>query len=241
MRLMTFGMIVLLASPSMAARTINIALPSGAKDISFSNPSTVTVTYDITCYANDGVAKLSLTSQTLDASKSATHAPGFADSGLCASGASPAHQYPDLNGKKVYMCTASTNTYANAQNACGAGQKFCYPLPQYVGCSTYMGGYAAWIKQEAGLEKTADYGCTWNPTVGSDYFYGSGCTYSVRKIATPAHRVEGLVISATGSETMGAACCEDVQAGGLCKVTITNATPAAGALSSPSFKGGAPF
>lgn len=231
---------LLTGSTAFAARTINITMPAGSKELLLSNPSSSTVAYSISCYNKLGVATLTATGQSLSADNTASHDTGYTDTGLCASAANPSSSYTDKNGKKVYYCSGA-NTYSNAGNLCGSGQKFCMPTVQTPACSQYI-GQPVWVKSEAGTEKSNDGPCTWLPiTLGTDFYYGGSCgNFYYRKVGAGFESLSGLSSSGTGSEALGATCCEDTSSGGICKVTITS-TGTNIFLSSPAFKGGAPF
>lgn len=223
---------------AQAARTINITMAPGAKEISLSNPSSAAVNYTVTCFNKEGVATLAATTSTLAMNKSETHETGSADAGTCTAGAASLQTYTDKNGKKVYQC-AGSNAYANAADACGAGQKFCYPPAQYPGCSLFVSNNV-WIKADGSMEASVDYGCTYSAVAAGYYPYGgASCSDYVRKVGAGSEALFSVGVTNTGSTPRGAFCCEDVSAGGICKVTIN--TTGNVFLSSPSFKGGAPF
>ena len=225
-------------SAAQADRTIAIAMPSNAIKLELTNPSTVTVNYGVKCFSATGTEIINLTSQTLAPNASNKHTAGLVDQGTCAAGYTSAQVGTDRFGKKVYSCTGSGVSYASAGNVCGIGQTFCFPYGS-SGCGFSFFGQNVWLKNEGTIEKLS--GCSYVSVPGGDYIFGSAScsSFSMRRSSAEPNTHWGLEHDTTATNR-GAVCCEDSTAAGLCKVTITSASPNA-TLASPQFKGGAPF
>ncbi len=225
---------VLVASIStQAARTVNVVLTDSK--FSLSNPSSVSVSYSVACYTQAGAANVTLSNQTLAANQSTD----VLVVDKCAGGTAPVDQYTLADSKKAFLCSGS-NSYTNAVNSCGAGQKLCNIDQSSFYFCTGSGSY--WLAPtSSSFEYTTDYWSTTNvatsssqaPLLNFSLSYDNKCrtnsssVYSIEKCAPTAY-----------ATTAGAVCCPATIS--LCKVTI-NSTDANAYLASPQFKGGAPF
>lgn len=226
------------------AREVTIALQDSQSTIILTNPSTVTVTYDIACYKSDGsaISSTSATNQSLAPNARATHTSNIPDSGKCSGGTPPQASSTDSSGKSFYLCTGS-NDYANASNACGSGNAFCFPD---ITTTSYVSGCSAnsfWLYNDGNAQING--GCAGYAAVtgGNQIVIGPSCTYynNARK-SSSAGACSGFFYAGqvATSTTAGAVCCSSPTPGSVCKITITNTSKDA-YLSSPSFLGGAAF
>ena len=241
LRRVLFIVVAVLSTGNSEAREVPIHLKSDQTALVLSNPSSMTVNYNITCYKADGSGTvLALTNQNLAVNSRVSHSVTIADSGTCASGATPASSGSDINGKAYYMCTGS-NTYANANNACGTGNSFCFPETSYgvSGCS----GTGFWLKND-GSAQYAPNSCSafGSFTAGKQAVFDAPSAIGrARKSASvSACSLFYNVDEQTTSSTFGSACCASPVSGSLCKITI-NTTNVNAHLASDSFMGGAPF
>lgn len=241
MKLLIIPFIVtILSSVAFADRTVSIALKSGTSEIELANPSAVSVSYSVQCFQANGTTITPVTG-SLNAGASTKVPAGIPDLGACAAGYTSTLLYTDKFGKKVYSCTGTGVNYASASGICGSGRRFCFPALPNTGCGWYFSGPDAWIKNERSPEYY-NYGtCTWTALTGSDVIYSTASCggYSMKESAESMSH-NNLYFDTNASASRGAICCEDPVAAGLCKVTVVGSV-ANGYLSSPQFKGGAPF
>ena len=224
-----------------AARTVKIALGAKQTELVLSNPSSMAVNYDITCYSQDGSQQIiNLTSQSVAPNAKDKHTVEIADSGKCSGGVSPYSSFTDANGAAYYFCNNTTATYANANNVCGTGNTFCFPK---LNCGHYGDCTANtfWLKNDGTVQFKA--ACSSFTSVTSGFqvvikgnVFSNQAKNSQSTSCAFYYRVEEKAVG----ETHGAVCCADPVPGSLCKVTINSTDPNA-YLSSPSFKGGSAF
>jgi len=237
----TLYVVAFLSAFSATAREVSIALDATQTSLILANPSTVTVTYNITCHKSDGSGTtLNLTGQTLAPNVRATHNAGVPDSELCSGGASPVYTTTDANSKKFYFCTGSNN-YAAANSACGTGNKFCFP--DVSTAIFYCSGNSFWIKNEGDIQYQPTCGSYGAPPGGEQVIVGNNSNWGYAKksssVAGCAYFYNaGSLDAASGSA--GAVCCSSPEPGSVCKITISGSNTNA-FLSSPSFMGGAAF
>lgn len=241
------GCLLLVASIAEAARTIRIV--SRKEGIQLTNPSTVSVNYDVTCYKADGSVTSASAGQTLSPNASVNHGTGktLSDftplSNACTSNGPTS--FGLTGGMSAVGCNTS-NTYADAALACSDGLEVCNYVPHnYINCgavSTSM----YWVRPPVtGTVTFSNSACSWANTtfdsttdglvmgeycssVGNSYCsINGGSNYSSYCGAQPK------------TATIGTLCCPKT-ASSYCKVTI-NTADANAFLASPHFKGGAPF
>jgi hypothetical protein len=221
-----------------SAREVSITLDGAQTTLVLSNPSTVTVNYDISCHKADGSGTIiALTGQTLAPNTQVKHTAAVADTNKCASNANPEFTYSDANGKNYYFCNGS-NTYANAGNACGTGNSFCFPdlntMVMACTCSTF------WIKNDGNAQIQPMCGSFGAVTGGNQIMIGTYSGGNARKSSSVNCAYMYYANEVATSSTGGAICCSSPLSGSVCKVTINTASTSA-FLASPSFMGGAAF
>lgn len=231
-------LVALFSLSAQAARDVSISLDGSQSTLVLTNTSTVSVNYDITCHRADaGGTVLVLAGQTLAPNASVKHTASLPDSGLCAASAAPQSTFTDINGKPYYLC-GGANTYANAGNACGTGNSFCFPdVSGYVGacsCSSF------WLKNDGAVQFQPSCGSYGAVTGGFQVAVGSSGSGNVKKNSVVSCAWFGFATEVAVASTAGAVCCSSPIPGSLCKVTINTTNPSA-FLSSPSFMGGAAF
>ncbi len=219
------------------AREVTITLAADQSQLILSNPSTVTVNYNISCHKPDGSGTIiNLTNQNLAPNAQVKHTSSIPDSALCSGGASPDSTATDMNGKPFYFCNGS-NSYANAANACGTGNSFCFPdisSTQWPGCSSF------WIKNDGAVQHQPSCGSYAAVTGGNQVIVGGGSGYARKSPSAGVCAYFFAAQEAPVATTAGAVCCSTPQSGSVCKVTINTVNTNA-YLSSPSFMGGAAF
>lgn len=231
----------ILSAFSVNAREVSIALETTQTSLILVNPSTVTVTYNIICHKSDGSGTtVNLTGQTLAPNVRTTHSVSTPDSELCNSGAAPAYTTVDASSKKIYYCSGS-NTYANANNACGAGNSFCFPNVSTVVSSGT--GTNFWIKNEGDIQYQPMCGSYGAPSAGEQVIVGNGSYFGIVKKSSAVTAPCSYFANANtqpDSNVAGSVCCSSPEPGSVCKITISGSNTNA-FLSSPSFLGGAAF
>lgn len=239
---MTLFLSILLFFVSQSfAREVKISIPSTQTTLEISNPSAITVNYDITCFKSDGSGNIiSQTGETLAPNAKKSYTAAIADSGKCSGGATPAQSATDINGEAFYLCTG-TNTFANADNACGDGNSFCMPSVNTCGGFSTFNGSTFWLKTDASSEfRVNSCGTFAAVTGGNSVIITDACTtFGEARPSSTAGTLFGTEERVT-SQTHGAVCCASPESASLCRVTI-NTTDSQAALSSPSFAGGAAF
>lgn len=228
----------LIAVANAGAREVTITLGADQTQLILSNPSTVTVNYNISCHKPDGSGTIiNLTNQNLAPNAQAKHTSAVGDSGLCNGGSNPVTSGTDAAGKPFYYCGGS-NTYANAGNACGAGNTFCFPdvnTLQFPSACTQF-----WMKNDGGVQHQPSCGAFAALTGGNQVVVGNGSGYARKTSSVSACSHFYYASEVPDSSSAGAVCCSTPQSGSVCKVTINTVNTNA-YLSSPSFMGGAAF
>lgn len=229
---------VLIAGGQTLAREVSISMASGQSSLILTNPSTMSVSYDVRCYRADGsTTLLNLTGQTLLPNARVTHTAELADSGKCLGGTNPEYTGTDTSSKPYYMCSGS-NSYASAGSACGTGNAFCFPDVSYgiytCACGTF------WIKNEGSAEIATGCGGFAAITGGNQVAIGNYMGGNVRKSPSVGCGSFYYAAEYADNTTRGAICCSSPVPASLCKVTITTTSTNA-YLASPSFQGGAAF
>lgn len=235
---------VLMFSGFAHARDVSISLDGKQMELILNNPSTVAVNYNISCHKADGSGTIiNLTNQTLAPNAQVKHAAGVPDTGLCAGGTPPNGQGTDANSKPYYFCDGA-NTYANAGNACGAGNTFCFPDISWGATPSGCSAASYWLKNDGAVQFQPSCSSYAAVTGGSQTVVGNWAAgYSGYTKKNPAATgcsyfyPAGEIVT---SSTAGAVCCSNPSSGSVCKVTI-NTTATNAFLSSPSFMGGAAF
>ena len=233
-------MILVLLFSTAEAREVSIVLDGNQTNLVLANPSTVTVNYNITCHRADGSSTLlNLTNQNLAPNTRVVHTASVPDSGKCAANANPDYTGTDASGKPYYFC-AGSNTYVNANNACGVGNTFCFPdLPSSVFA---CGSNSFWLKNEGSIQYAPNCG-TFGAVSGGNQVVVGNFSYSgqsKKTAATSSCTVFFVSNEVADSTNHGAVCCSAPVTGSVCKITI-NTTNTNAYLSSPSFMGGAAF
>lgn len=230
-----------LSMNSWAARSVTLAIPStGGQPIVINNPSAVAVSFDLECYDSAGMTSYTSAGESLaaKASKNFTPTVSVNPTGVCAGGAnadsSNSFYIGGANGA-WYACPGA-NTYASATNACGTGQSLCSLDSGFCSYSVPVADY--WVGGASTWDSSTDYFTTSTPETTNKPMLRSSNVSSDQCRPSGGGAALNYCSGAAPATTAGAICCKYPSA--MCKVTITT-TNSAAHLSSPQFKGGAPF
>mgnify|MGYP003393540617 CR=1 FL=1 len=220
-------LVVFLGTFAFAARTVQITIPKG-QSVQISNPSTGTVNYDIECFDSSGTSKANLTGQSLSQNASKT----YGETETCAGNALPANS-STVSTVGLLECAGSTN-FANASALCDSFYSLC-TFDQVVTSGPVSGNQYWFNINTATWLFSTNFGSTFNSaSVGTGAASHPNSANSCKVGAVTLNFCQNI---STSTSLAGALCCpaSDVN---ICKVTVNTTS---GFLSSPQFKGGAPF
>lgn len=224
------------ASQANAARTVTVTLDDN-KALQITNPTASAVSYDVRCYDSTGSQVVNEAAQTLSANT--TRYVG-AD-GRCAGGAAPIDVASTNAGP--FRCAGTNIQYATAGSVCGGFYTVCN-IQQVSAVSPSPTGNGHWVApgtnpwyyrySYASMTTVSDNTSTLAPLVKS-MGSGNSCQNSSSTMIG-----ENCYASAPTTNADGAYCCANGTSIAFCKVTV-NTTSSTAYLTSPQFKGGAPF
>lgn len=239
---------LLFASISSADRSVSIAATDGI--LTLVNPSAVTVTYSVECY--DRVTGANIVTGAANVTLASKADIDYESSGGCASGIVPV--FKSAHG--VVACPGSVS-FSSAASRCGAQSPICTHNNLVSKGVASLQGYPNnfWFQAS-----TDPFGSTWD-NWGKGYDYasaGGGKIYQPRTytdskasinhrchtsnaVGSPGTGIAYCTAIDTSASLSGALCCPTNNGFKSCKVTIHSATPSAGTLQSPQFKGGTSF
>ena len=226
-----------------SARTVNIV--NVGNDITITNPSTVSVGFDVRCFNGSGTETVTQLGETLSPNASKTYGKSVDPSVL-----SNADACTGTAATFISMGSASCGsipsfkacpdavTFANAESACAPGTSPCeYNDVFNIFCA---GANTFWMNPPTSgtLQFSTDSGTTFNNadlTTNGIVLVDSNCTFQCKFTGSAANGCKIL----PKTESHGVMCCAG-KVPNFCKVTV-NSTDANAFLASPGFKGGAPF
>ncbi|MCB0420239.1 MAG: hypothetical protein KDD61_04545 [Bdellovibrionales bacterium] len=231
------------------ARTVNVMIAD--KQIALTNPSTVPVTFNVSCYDSAGSQLVNLSGETLAPNASKVYGGSVdistvSNNDACSASAVMGYFSHVSCGSTLQakICPGSV-TYANASTLCGPGLTICKYLPgNFMSCSG-LAGYWMAPPESGTFAASADGGCTYNSLTGaqgivvSDYYSCSSAVYGQKCQVNGTDTVNYGCGLDNVTASYGTVCCA-LPSSSFCKVTITT-TDVNAHLSSPGFKGGAPF
>lgn len=236
-------LLLFIAVPSLADRTVSFVPTENRGGVQISNPSSVSQSVTVICKKEDG---------TVVVNKAATIASGM--STMISLSACKYHEHEGYGGG-MYRCSGSNGTssminYATASAACSADHHVC-SLTEYA---ANVGGSppssSAWLTHSGIFSQSycSSYpSCSWSdystPTHYPVTGYGSN-DYCATGSMGGGSAVQYCSFGSASTTYSGVMCCPNTPPGipagtyGFCSITVTGDS---GYLITPSFKGGAPF
>ncbi|MCB9025403.1 MAG: hypothetical protein H6625_03725 [Bdellovibrionaceae bacterium] len=244
-------LLIIISNTSQAARTVN--LMNMNDKVVLTNPSTVSVNYDVACFSPSGSQIVNLSNETLipNATKvygASVDITSVSNTDACTPGTADFGYFTHVScgaTMQAKACPGSVD-FTNASSLCGTGLTLCKYLPgNYYSCAGTNNAFWVDAPTTGLVEISPDSGCTWTSMAATHALMVSE-RFSCASVAySQSCRVGGAnqVINGCGSDlktnSHGAICCAK-PASSFCRITI-NSTSVDAFLSSPNFKGGASF
>ena len=241
--LMAFALLFFISIQSQAQRTVVLTSHGPGSPIQITNPSTVGVNFDVACFDAAGTQTVNQTGLSLASQN--TH---FVGGPTCAAGYTLEVSSSSFSSP-IYACKkdSGTVTFANAAAVC-SGNNLC-TIQEVVlnhGTNAYS-NFAYWFVPGVtnwSYDNTGS-GAFTNVTDGTgtrSIVTASNFTPRCKDVvaASGAPNVQNCKERTVGFGAAGSLCCESQTGLSYCRVTITS-TSADAYLTSPNFKGGAPF